>query len=234
MPTETLGIMTIPIGLPLALNASREIVYRPTSAGLVPSVVGGLIGGGTVLVGVLFAEYLARRRDRAQRFLDELWNLVDVGSGIFADDQNATTNEKDRLSALFFVQIARLLDSARPPIYKSKKKLDEVMEIYTRFLRASRVWKSGGKSPDPNEVIGDEIWKLSSEKPWWWRWWWTRWSASWANMAKYNFDMGKTPKPDLDEVFTLYEEDPEEVATTLVESDADEKIDRAEAEGPSE
>jgi hypothetical protein len=53
-------------------------------------------------------------------------------------------------------------------------------------------------------------------------------------MAKYNFDMGKTPKPDLDEVFTLYEEDPEEVATTLVESDADEKIDRAEAEGPSE
>jgi hypothetical protein len=46
--------------------------------------------------------------------------------------------------------------------------------------------------------------------------------------------MERKTKPDLDEVFTLYGEDPEEVATTLVESDADEEIDRAEAEGSSE
>jgi hypothetical protein len=46
--------------------------------------------------------------------------------------------------------------------------------------------------------------------------------------------MANTPKPDLDEVCSFYGEDPEEVATTLVESDADEEIDRAEAEGPSE
>lgn len=38
----------------------------------------------------------------------------------------------------------------------------------------------------------------------------------------------------MDEVFTLYDEDPEEVATTLIGSDADEEIDRAEAEGSSE
>ena len=42
--------------------------------------------------------------------------------------------------------------------------------------------------------------------------------------------MERKPKPDLDEVFNLYGEDPEEVSTTLVESDADEEIDRAEAE----
>jgi hypothetical protein len=41
-------------------------------------------------------------------------------------------------------------------------------------------------------------------------------------------------KPDLDERFTLVGNDPEEVAQALVESDADEEIDRAEAEGPSE
>lgn len=46
--------------------------------------------------------------------------------------------------------------------------------------------------------------------------------------------MGKTPKPDLDEVFTLYGEDSEEVAQALIESDADEEIDRAESEGSSE
>jgi hypothetical protein len=46
--------------------------------------------------------------------------------------------------------------------------------------------------------------------------------------------MGKTPKPDLDEVFTLYGEDPDEVAQTLVDSEADEEIDRAESELPTE
>jgi hypothetical protein len=46
--------------------------------------------------------------------------------------------------------------------------------------------------------------------------------------------MEKKPKPDLDEVFTLFGDDPGEVAKTLIESDADEEIDRAEAEGSSE
>ncbi len=46
--------------------------------------------------------------------------------------------------------------------------------------------------------------------------------------------MDKTPKPDLDEVFTLYGEDPEEVAQTLMETDADEELDRAESEVDSE
>lgn len=41
-------------------------------------------------------------------------------------------------------------------------------------------------------------------------------------------------KPDLDERFTLIGNDTEEVAQALVESDADEDIDRAEAEGFSE
>ena len=35
--------------------------------------------------------------------------------------------------------------------------------------------------------------------------------------------MGKQPKPDLDEVFTLYGEDPEDVARRLVEDDEDEE-----------
>jgi hypothetical protein len=46
--------------------------------------------------------------------------------------------------------------------------------------------------------------------------------------------MGNAPKPDLDEVFTLYGEDPEEVAETLVTTESDEDMDRAEAEGSSE
>jgi hypothetical protein len=46
--------------------------------------------------------------------------------------------------------------------------------------------------------------------------------------------MSEKPKPDLDERFTLLGCDPDEVAQFLVESDADEELDRAEAEGTSE
>lgn len=42
--------------------------------------------------------------------------------------------------------------------------------------------------------------------------------------------MGKMPKPDLDERFTLLGNDPEEVAQALIETGADEDIDRAESE----
>jgi hypothetical protein len=44
----------------------------------------------------------------------------------------------------------------------------------------------------------------------------------------------KVPKPDYDERFTLEGLDPEEVARLLVNTDADEEIDRAEAEESSE
>jgi len=46
--------------------------------------------------------------------------------------------------------------------------------------------------------------------------------------------VAKTPKPNLDEVFTLYGQDPEDVAQTLADSETSEEIDRAEAEGLSE
>jgi hypothetical protein len=46
--------------------------------------------------------------------------------------------------------------------------------------------------------------------------------------------MERKLKPNLDERFTLLGNDPEEVVQALVDSDADEELDRAEAEGISE
>ena len=46
--------------------------------------------------------------------------------------------------------------------------------------------------------------------------------------------MERKPKPDLGERFSLYGEDPEKVAQALVDSGADEELDRAESEGISE
>jgi len=51
---------------------------------------------------------------------------------------------------------------------------------------------------------------------------------------RYAERMERKLKPDLDERFTLLGNDPEEVVQALVDSDADEELDRAEAEGISE
>jgi hypothetical protein len=46
--------------------------------------------------------------------------------------------------------------------------------------------------------------------------------------------MGKVPEPDFDEVFSLYEQDPEDVARAVINAPADEELDRAEFEEPTE
>lgn len=46
--------------------------------------------------------------------------------------------------------------------------------------------------------------------------------------------MAKPPKPDYDEKFTLEGMEPEDVAELLVNTPADEELDRAEAEGLSD
>ena len=51
---------------------------------------------------------------------------------------------------------------------------------------------------------------------------------------RYAERMERKLKPNLDERFTLLGNDPEEVVQALVDSDADEELDRAEAEGISE
>lgn len=53
-------------------------------------------------------------------------------------------------------------------------------------------------------------------------------------LGGYDWVMAKTPKPDLDEVFSLYGEDPDEVAQTVIETDASEELDRIESEVPTE
>ena len=74
-----MGSMTTSIGLFHGFVNLHFTVSQGGSGSLAPSVWGGLIGGGTVLSGVLLAEYLARRREQTQRFKDEVWNVVAQG-----------------------------------------------------------------------------------------------------------------------------------------------------------
>jgi hypothetical protein len=46
--------------------------------------------------------------------------------------------------------------------------------------------------------------------------------------------MAKVPEPNLDEVFSLYGQDPDEVAQAVISTPSDEELDRAEFEEPTE
>ena len=85
-----------------------------TSGSLVPSVVGGLIGGATVFGGVLFAEYLTRKRERIWRFDDERNNLLVRGADIFIPGLAYTREERDKRSLEYVAQLMLLRSLSRP------------------------------------------------------------------------------------------------------------------------
>jgi hypothetical protein len=134
------------------------------SSSLVPSVVGGLIGGATVFAGVLFAEYLTRRRERTQRFDDELWNLLSTGTEVFASVGEVSVSERDRRTTLVLAQMARLISASKPPQKNYEAKLRESIAIFMRFTKASAAWRNGSPPPTADEVLGNKIYDLSGEE----------------------------------------------------------------------
>lgn len=134
---------------------------------LAPSVWGGLIGGGTVLCGVLLAEYLARRREQTQRFKDEVWNVVAQGTDIFVEEKGLTREEIQRRSSFFVAQLGRLRGAANPPQLKSRQKCLAVEGILIRYAEVRVAWRDQGVAPKPDYVIGDEINRLVYYRPWW-------------------------------------------------------------------
>jgi hypothetical protein len=163
-----MGVMTTSTGLFHGFVNLHLTVYQGGSGSLVPSVVGGLIGGATVLGGVLFAEYLTRKREQTQRYRDELWNLVQQGTNIFIHNprEKLSHDEIVRRSASFLAQIGRLLGAANPPQVKSKEKRKAVEQILVRFHTARGEWLNKGITPDADEVLGDEIDSLVYYRRW--------------------------------------------------------------------
>ncbi len=162
-----MGQMTTSIGLFPGFVNLHWTVYQNGSGTLYPGVVGGLIGGATVLGGVLFAEYLTRRREQTQRFKDELWNLLQQGTDIFVDSgEKSTRDQIIRRSAPFIAQIGRLRGAANPPQVKSKEKRRAVEQILVRYNAARVEWINKGTTPDADDVLGSEIDSLIYYRRW--------------------------------------------------------------------
>src|ERR1019366_7585315 len=143
-------------------------VYRGGSGSLVRSVAGGFIGGVIVLFGVLFAEYLSRKRDRANRFDDAMWRVIIKGTELFIPTEGLTEGEKARASLLFFLELGRWRSRGRPPLRNHHEIADEIGKIMERNKTAGRVWRSEGTVPNAQDIIGFELAKLGSRPRHFW------------------------------------------------------------------
>jgi hypothetical protein len=140
-------------------------VSHAVSGTLVPSVVGGLIGGATVLVGVLVAEYLTRKRERVNRFDDAYWNLHAQGKSVFNQARWGGLFDP----TLFLVALGRLRSEARPPLPNAKAITREIDAILGRYISGVDRWKQGkGPFPDVIVIFGDDIDRLAKRPEKWW------------------------------------------------------------------
>jgi len=121
------------------------------------SVSGGLIGGGTVLLGVLVAEYLAHRREQTGKFQSEFWNLIAMWNDTFG----WPTPERARASGLIVAQLGRLFGASTPPQRKWRAKAKEVSAVAGRYQAAAKKWRENGTIPEANLVIGKKLEELA-------------------------------------------------------------------------
>jgi hypothetical protein len=164
-----MGAMTTTTGLFHNLLNFHVTVNQIGSDSVVPSVVGGLIGGATVFAGVLFAEYLTRKRERIWRFDDERHNLLVRGADIFIPGLAYSQAERDKRSLEFVAQLMLLRSHARPPLPKATEIVEEIEAIYKRYKPVADGWRKGGPIPDANTIIGTKLAELSYRKRSRWR-----------------------------------------------------------------
>jgi hypothetical protein len=137
------------------------------------SIVGGAIGGATVLLGVLVAEWLTRVRERRDRINDSLFNVLQFSILLTVEDTTKVTPHMwiERVTP-FQIEVGRLGRQARWPMRNAKEIRQEVHEILKRYKQTSSELLTHQKKIDPREVVGDRLGPLVRIRPrhhWWHR-----------------------------------------------------------------
>jgi hypothetical protein len=151
---------------------SYVILRVAGSGGLAPSIWGGVIGGCTVLVGVLLAEWLNLKREAARKFDESFWNVMAQSTNILFNDPNATKQDITLRSSIYLVELGKLHSASRWPLYDHKKVLEEVTAVIDRYQNAIMQWREGGAAPTTKDLLGTQLGVLARESgrfPRFWR-----------------------------------------------------------------
>jgi hypothetical protein len=135
---------------------------------IAPSVIGGLIGGFTVLVGVLIADYLTRRREQCYRYDDAFNAMMASSRDVFFAPDDASTREIIHWCLRFKQDLGKIRREARWPLPRSKKISAEAKVCYERFDVVADAWRDYRTRPLLDDVLGSKLGVLSFRKAHWW------------------------------------------------------------------
>jgi len=133
------------------------------------SVWGGVIGGVTVCLGVVLAEYFDRKRQVTHRFDDAFILLMEQGAKVFFVQGNLPVSEIHMRCSLYRLYLANLHNRTRWPLHNAKEIRAEIEAIIERWDVSSAAWAaSPGARPIIKDVIGHHIGTLIYRPRDWW------------------------------------------------------------------
>jgi hypothetical protein len=148
----------------LAASPQSVIVHVTVGTGIGGLGLAGFVGGLTILLGVLAAEWLVRLRERrrdlqqaTEAVFDTLTPFLQApaSAGLSADEIHAAGVR------LIFV-VRKVRDCARRPIKNWEAIRHETTEIWVRHAVATVEWLRGGPAPDFRKIVGVQLQSLVS------------------------------------------------------------------------
>lgn len=123
-------------------------------------VIGWVAAFGAVFAGVFVAEYMTRRRERAEKFGEEYFALLEKSVPLFTHFPPAGSPDERFLSNVFMAQLGKLRHAARPPQPNSRAKRREVDHIIDRYDDARDAYRKGGPVPIGHDIFGTRVGEL--------------------------------------------------------------------------
>jgi hypothetical protein len=118
---------------------------------------GGVLGGATVLVGVVTTEMLVRVRERRRRLNDSLWALRATANPYLRGPGAASDEAIQRDYDAVVAQLSQVFREARWPIRNARAIRAEVAEVYARFVVAIARAQTSGDPVRLGPVIGNKL-----------------------------------------------------------------------------
>jgi hypothetical protein len=120
-------------------------------------VLVGLVGGITILIGVVATEVLIRFRERRRDLNQSMANLRLMSSGLLFGLGDTSSAEVRRTYFEFVETLATVGRLARWPISGSKEIRQEVGAITARYAVSIAAWRAHNTEPKLAEIMGDKI-----------------------------------------------------------------------------
>ena len=139
-------------------STQRIIVHVGTSLGDI--AFAGLIGGLTIVLGVVVTEILVRYRERRRALHEEVGRLQIFATGCLPGTDRVPIQETFHDYWAFLTTVSSARGHARWPTRHAGEIRAEIDSIYERFVLALADHQVNGTTPDFRSIVGPDLFTL--------------------------------------------------------------------------